>query len=277
MDQSKMFELQLTSGVQFMAVKNLIRDFGCFEAIVDISSTGLSLQAKDLNNRDTLVLHLNRNAFDHYHCDHNFSMGIGIYWVFNILDCAFCDYTIKIKGGDNGNDTVLFTIKGHREDEILQVSYKLWEYENECFNIHRGEYEVTVDMPSEEFRRICKILHDFSNTATISVANERVKFSARVDNGSADSNLPKSINSLEVVVMGSYDLFLVSLVQPKETATVYTDLTDPVSFSFSLENWHSFTMATSISKMVMIKMSLGLPVVVEYTIEHKGYMRFDLS
>ncbi|KAF8379469.1 hypothetical protein HHK36_028905 [Tetracentron sinense] len=128
------------------------------------------------------------------------------------------------------------------EDEILQAVYKLWENENERFNIHEGEYEVTVEMPSEEFKCICKILQDFSNT-----------------------------------VLGSYDLLLVSLVQPMETATVQTDLTDLVSFSFSLENWYSFAMATSISNTVMIRMSSKLPVMLEYMIEQKGYLRFYLS
>ncbi|KAF8379468.1 hypothetical protein HHK36_028904 [Tetracentron sinense] len=271
-----MFVLQLISGDHFMKVKSLIRAFECFEAIVDISSTGFTLQANDSSNGDTMVLHLSPNAFDHFHCDHNISMGIGIYWMLNLLECSFDGYTVMIDG-DNGTDTIFLSIRGFREDEILLAAYKLWKNENERINIHEGEYEVTVAMPSVEFKCICKILQGFSNTATISVVNERVKFSARVDNGSADSNLPKCINSLDVVVLGSYDLSLVSLVQPKETATVQTDLTDLVSFSFSLGNRHSFAMATSLSNTVMIRMSSGLPVMLEYMIEQNGYMRFYLS
>ncbi|KAF8379466.1 hypothetical protein HHK36_028902 [Tetracentron sinense] len=235
---------------------NVIWEVGCCEAIIDFSSTTFSLQAKDSGHVNSLALHLNPNAFDHFHCDQNISIGIAVNSLFKILECA--SVTIK---GDNSIDTIFFIIKGPRGNKIVHADLKLLKMEHKRINIHKGAYKVVVEMPSEHFIRVCMILKGFSDTVTISVANKRVKFSTKVDNGSADANLQKYINTFDV---------------PEETVFVQTKLTDPVSFTFSLRHFSSFMGATSLSNKVTIRMSSGLPVMLEYMIEHMANIRFYL-
>jgi proliferating cell nuclear antigen len=52
---------------------------------------------------------------------------------------------------------------------------------------------------------------------------------------------------------------------------------EPVELTFALQYLNSFTKATPLSSVVSLHMSKEVPLMVEYTIENMGHMRFYLA
>jgi proliferating cell nuclear antigen len=58
---------------------------------------------------------------------------------------------------------------------------------------------------------------------------------------------------------------------------VTVNIQDPVSLSFALRYLTFFTKATPLSPTVSVSLSNDVPLVVEYTIEDNGYIKFFLA
>lgn len=66
-----------------------------------------------------------------------------------------------------------------------------------------------------------------------------------------------------------------STFQPEDATVI--EMNDPVSLTFALRFFNSFTKATPLSSTVSISLSTELPVVVEYKVAEMGYIRYYLA
>ena len=63
----------------------------------------------------------------------------------------------------------------------------------------------------------------------------------------------------------------------KEEEAVVVDVQEPVELNFALRYLTLFSKATPLGPTVTLSMSSDIPVVVEYTIENMGYVRYYLA
>jgi len=91
------------------------------------------------------------------------------------------------------------------------------------------------------------------------VTKEGIKFSATGDLGTGSITL-KHNTSVE-----------------KEEEAVVVDVQEPVELNFALRYLTLFSKATPLGPTVTLSMSPDIPIVVEYTIENMGYIRYYLA
>ena len=101
-----MLELRLTRAGLLKKVLESIKDL-VTDANFDCSATGFSLQAMDSSHVALVALLLRSDAFEHYRCDRNISMGMNLANMAKMLRCASDDDIVTIKA-DDGGDTVTF-------------------------------------------------------------------------------------------------------------------------------------------------------------------------
>lgn len=120
-------------------------------------------------------------------------------------------------------------------------------------------YKCTIQMPSNEFQRIIRDLQVMGDTCKISCTKEGIRFSATGPIGTANI-LQRSITTSE---------------NDHENVTI--DMEEPVELNFALRYLNFFTRATPLSKKVVICMSPGIPIVVEYPIDQIGFVKYYLA
>lgn len=101
-----MLELRLVQGSLIKKVIESIKDL-VNDANFDCSATGFSLQAMDSSHVALVSLLLRSEAFEHYRCDRNISMGMNLGNMSKMLRCAGNDDIVTIKA-DDGSDTITF-------------------------------------------------------------------------------------------------------------------------------------------------------------------------
>ncbi|XWS07677.1 hypothetical protein CRYUN_Cryun41cG0010300 [Craigia yunnanensis] len=252
-----MLELRLTQAGLLKKVLESIKDL-VTDANFDCSATGFSLQAMDSSHVALVALLLRCDAFEHYRCDRNISMGVNLANMAKMLRCASDDDIVTIKA-DDGGDTVTFMFESPSQDKISDYEMKLMDIDSEHLGIPEAEYQAIVRMPASEFARICKDLSTIGDTVIISVTKEGVQFSTKGDIGTANIICRKN-----------------TAVDKKEEATVI-EMEEPVSLTFALRYLNAFTKATPLAGQVTISLSYDMPIVVEYKIENMGYIRFYLA
>jgi proliferating cell nuclear antigen len=143
------------------------------------------------------------------------------------------------------------------EDRTCEFELKLMDVDSEHLGIPDTPYDVVVKMPSAEFQRICRDISVMSESVTIDVIKEGIRFSASGDSGKGSVSLKPSSGSID----------------EESDRSVSIEMNAPVSMTFSLKYLTNFTKATALSEFVNLSMSEGIPMLVEYKAHDAGYIR----
>lgn len=252
-----MFEARLIQGHVLKKIIEAIREL-VTDANLDCSPTGIAMQAMDSSHVSLCALLMRAEAFDHYRCDVDMSIGLNSQHLAKVLKCAGNDDIVTLKS-QKESDTLTLVFESPKQDRISDFDLKLMEIESEHLGIPETEYVCTIRMPSAEFQRIMRDLAVLGDTCSISCTKEGVRFSTSGDLGTGNI-LIKHNPGVD-----------------KEEEAVVIDMQEPVSLLFALRYLNNFTKATPLGPTVTLSLSPDLPVLVEYPIGDLGYVRYYLA
>ncbi len=236
------------------AMKDLITD-----ANIDVSNTGMSLQAMDSSHVSLCSVLLRADGFDHYRADRTNTLGLNFGSLSKILKCAGNDDIITMKAEDEG-DSINFMFETKSQDRISDFEMKLMDIDSEHLGIPGQDYKVVIQMPSAEFQRICRDMQVLGEICVIKAEKGGVKFSVSGDIGVGHITRKPSSKDDE-----------------KDEEKTVIDIEEPLELSFALRYLSLFTKATPLSPTVTLKMSPEVPLVVEYPIGDAGHIRYYLA
>jgi len=130
--------------------------------------------------------------------------------------------------------------------------------EAESLGIPDTEYPTSIRMSSSEFTRVCKELSGLSETVRIEVDGKHAIFSFAGKSGSGKITL-KSNNA------------------EKSDDQIFIECGEKVSSSYGLQYLNSFAKASSLSTTVSLNLSSSFPLMIEYDIENRGFVKFYLA
>ncbi|XP_068213468.1 proliferating cell nuclear antigen-like [Palaemon carinicauda] len=253
-----MFEARLVQSSILNKATNAIKDL-LNEATWVCTESGVQLQAMDTSHVSLVSLNLLAEGFDKYKCDRDLVMGINISVMSKLLKCANDDDdVITIKAKDNA-DTITFIFESRSQQKKSKYVMKLMNLDKEYLNIPDIDHNCTIRMPSNEFSLICRDLSQFGDSIDITCIKDSVKFSTAGDIGTANIKFTK---------MSSED---------NKERTVKVEAQKPIKMTFSCRYLNLFTNATAFSPRVSLFMSPNVPMVVEYSIEDVGNIRYFLA
>jgi len=255
-----MFELTLTQGDVFRSVIGAITELVA-EANFDCSEEGLNLQAMDSSHVSLVALQLRKDGFENFRCDKSTSLGLSLASLTKILKCMNNKDTLTLRGEEDA-DTISFVFESPNESRISNFDLKLMDIDAEQLGIPDTEYQCIIRMPSSEFQRICRDMAVIGDTISIAATKEGVKFSVTGDIGTGD-----------VTVKHKKDVE----ADEDESQAVKIELEENVAQTFALRYLNFFTKATPLSKQVNLYMSPEVPLMVEYTMDNLGFVRYYLA
>ncbi|CDO52064.1 hypothetical protein DV451_002594 [Geotrichum candidum] len=251
-----MLEAQLSEAAVMKRVIESIRDL-VQNCNFDCSEEGISLQAMDDSHIALVSFKLYTDAFSTYRCDRNIPLGINVESLMKVLKSGNNDDVLTLRADDNGSNLNLI-FEDASQDRISEYNLKLMEIEQENMAIPETEHKVTINMPSAEFQRICRDMSVLSESVTIEVTKDGVRFSAEGDIGAGSIHLkPKTDLS-------------------DDTKSVKVQVEEPVKLSFNLKYLLFTCKSGSLSNVVTLHMSPDVPIVIKYQIP-AGYVQFFLA
>jgi proliferating cell nuclear antigen len=236
-----------------VAIGDLVQD-----ANFDCNEYGLSLQAMDSSHVSLVSMILKREGFEPWRCDHQSTLGIHLDNLVKILKCMGSKDEVGITYKE-GADECDFVFKNPAEDKVSNFSLKLMEIDSEHLGIPETDYKTTVRMSAAEFQRICRDLAVIGDTLTIQVAKDNISFAVNGDLGKGEMSLRAGTSGSD------------------EAVSTIIDCAEPVTQTFAMRYLNFFTKATNLSRTVDLSMSPEVPLMVEYTIDEIGYVRYYLA
>jgi len=227
------------------------------DANIDCRREGMSLQAMDSSHVSLVSMLLRAEGFEPWECENSCQLGVHLDHLMRLLKCMRNKDSLELNYEDG--DELKFVFKNETEERVSHFSLKLMEIDAEHLGIPETDYKTCVQMPSTEFMRICRDL-SFGDTLTMKVTKDEISFSVTGDLGSGTMSLRCSTATDEE--------------QPEAT---FIDSKEDISQSFALRYLQSFIKATPLSKVVTLRMSIAIPLLVEYKIDELGYIRYYLA
>ena len=252
-----MFEARISEGSLLKNITDAMKEL-VTDANIDVSSTGLSLQAMDSSHVSLCALLLRCDGFEHFRCDRNMSLGVSMKSLGTILKCANNEDTITLKSLEK-NDNLQLVFENNSQDRISDFEMKLMDIDSEHLGIPDTDYKCVVKMSAKEFSKICKDLGALGDTCTIDVSKDGVKFSVAGDIGTANVMCRPSSSA------------------DKEEEQVVIEMDEPVELTFAMRYLIFFCKAAPLSPTVTLSLSKDVPLVVEFKIEGYGYIRYYLA
>ncbi|KQJ92713.1 hypothetical protein BRADI_4g45420v3 [Brachypodium distachyon] len=212
-----------------------------------------------------VALQLRAEAFNHYRCDGDLTMGLDLAELAKAFCCANNDDIITMEAEEGWFDLlVTFEFESPEYGEIKKKKFDFLDVNGVPIEIPESlESEAIVRMPSAKFMRICNQLSSVGDrgpsdtvVVSISVDKERVRFFTRGKAG------------YSTIVCRQTQ----TVDKPKE-ATLIEMKERKVSLIFGLRYMNSFSKASTLSDQVTIKLSSDLLMVFEYKIAEMGYIR----
>jgi len=253
-----MFEARLVEGSILKKLVDAMKDL-VTDANIDVSSTGLAMQAMDSSHVSLCAVLLKSDGFDHFRADRNITLGLNFISLSKILKCAENKDIITMRADDEG-DSINFMFETQSQDRISDFEMKLMDIDSEHLGIPDQDYKVLIKMPASEFQRICRDMSVLGETCAIKAEKGSVKFSVSGDLGTGSITRRTSTKDDE-----------------KDEDKTIIDIEEPLELTFALRYLNLFTKATPLSNTVTLKMSPDVPLVVEYPIGDAGHIRYYLA
>jgi len=131
-----------------------------------------------------VALSLGCNGFESYRTDRSITLGVSITNLAKVLKLAGNDDAIILRHEEESN-TLTIIFENARSDKKTEFSLNLITLDSEHLGIPETSYTSEISMNSFDFTKLCRELHQLSETVTIEASTSYVKFSidGEVGNG----------------------------------------------------------------------------------------------
>lgn len=197
------------------------------------------------------------DAFQTYRCDRNITLGVDLSSLAKVLKCGNNSDSLTLIAEDSP-DSFLVVFEDTVKDRISEYSLKLMDIESDFLNIDDMDYDSVITLPAVDFQKICRDLSQLSDSLTVLVTKDTVKYVANGDIGSG-SVIVKPFTDLE-----------------KTENSVKVELNKAVNLTFGLKYLLDVIKGTSLSSTITIKLADKTPALFEFKLP-SGYLRFYLA
>lgn len=128
-------------------------------------------------------LTLGQSGFESYRADRAMTLGVSITNLAKVLKLAGNEDKIILRADEDASHLSI-TFENRRQEKITEFNLNLITLDSEHLGIPETSYTSEITMNSFDFSKLCKELHQLSETVTIEASLHYVKFSIEGEVGS---------------------------------------------------------------------------------------------
>tara|TARA_B110000208_G_C11716751_1_gene411364 strand:- start:197 stop:1006 length:810 start_codon:yes stop_codon:yes gene_type:complete len=257
-------ELQISNNIKFKiktiqsnSIKNLIESLKDIltDTNIEISKGGLKIIAMDPSHTVLVHLKLEAKEFQEFVCNEEMILGVNMINFYKLIKFIGNNDTLTLYV-DNDNESQLNIImESNDKNCVTKYKLNLMDIPKENVEIPNLVFNSIITMPSGDFQKLCRDLHNISNTVDIKSINNKLVFSSSGNIGSVEHIILENNNTLST-----------------------TDIDGQITQgSFLLKHLVMFTKCTSLSPTVLLYLKNDFPLIIEYKISSLGCIRLCLA
>lgn len=236
------------------ALKEILMDVN-----LEFDETGMKIIA--LDNTHVVLVHLKLDAdrFETYRCAKKLYVGINMLKLHMLIKTVSNNdvLTLFIDEEDPNN----LGIRIENQEKNLRTTYKLAMLDIDVININipPADFETIITMPSSDFQKIIRDMHNLSDFIEISNVESQLSFKCKGDFAQQETVIGADKNNS---------------IQINKSATKNHEIIQGV---YSLKYLSMFTRCTSLSPVVELFIKNSFPLVLQYAVASLGTIKLALA
>lgn len=219
------------------------------ETNIKFDETGFHFQTMDSSHVALCQCNIDTSHFKSYQCDGTFLLGINFGSLTKVLKCVNPTDTMTLSVKDNNPDCLDFLFESKNDIKTSSFEMKLMDIDEDELGIPDQDYQAVIKMSSFEFQSICQNLTMIDDSVKLIVNKKGITFESEGEMGKASIALKS--NDQDVYIQ-------------------MDDTNEEISADFALRYFNFFTKATPLSHTVILHLTHGFPIVVEYNLNENG-------
>eukprot|EP00915_Cephaloidophora_sp_WS-2016_P000090 GHVH01000167.1.p1 GENE.GHVH01000167.1~~GHVH01000167.1.p1 ORF type:complete len:263 (+),score=41.31 GHVH01000167.1:109-897(+) len=194
-----MFEARLSQGATLKKVFESVKEL-CADANIEVTESGLELQAMDHSHVSMVRLEIKRGAFDHYRCERPRSLGLNMGTVVKVMKMCSNEDVVTLRHHED-SDSIEFCFENENERKTSSFKMKLMVIDDERMILPDLAYDAKVTMSTRLFTNVIAQMSQFADIIQIHVNKSgTLEFSASSDQGQASTSYSPNDGDQDVQV-----------------------------------------------------------------------------
>jgi proliferating cell nuclear antigen len=239
------------------ALKELLTD-----TCIEFDDTGMKIVATDTSHTVLVHLKLEASKFEVYHCEGNISIGVNMLNLHKLIKTINNNDQLTLYIDRDDINHLCIKIENNEKNSRTTYKLNLLELDNPNISVPPTHFIEVVTLPSADFQKICRDMHNLAEFMEITSIRNQLIFSCTGEFCSQETVVCDNDNSCR-----------------GEDAPVASDsVTDEIMQGvFSIKHLVLFTKCTNLCSAMELYLKNNYPLIIKYDVSSLGSIRLALS
>lgn len=234
------------------ALKELLTD-----TCIEFDETGIKIVALDQSRIVLVHLKLHASEFEHFYCASPTCIGVNMLNFHKIIKTINSNDTLSLFMDENDPNHLNVRIESNEKNTRTNYKLNLLDLDNPQNPINSTVFNSVITLPSSDFQKICRDMHNLSDLVEIKSINKQLIFTCKGDFCQQETILCDNNENAGGSQSGSG--------------------ADIIQGIFKLKYLVHFTKCTNLSNTVEIYLKNDYPLIVKYAVTSIGEIKMCLA
>ena len=235
------------------ALKEILTD-----ANLEFEENSMKIIAMDASHTVLVHLKLDGKNFEHYHCPHKLVLGVNMLNLFKLIKTMSNNDTLTLYVEQQNQNQLCIKIENGEKNTITTYKLNLMDLNEETIQIPPAQFTSVITMPSSDFQKICRDMHNLSDAMEIRSAGSQLVFRCKGDFAQQETIMGESINHG------------MKFTQKQEDSEIVQGI-------FALKHLVLFTKCTNLCNQIEMYLKNDYPLIINYTVASLGNIKLCLA
>lgn len=234
------------------ALKEILTD-----ANMEFDETGLKIIAMDASHTVLVHLKLEAKNFENYYCPQKLTLGISMLNFFKLIKTLGNNDTLSLSVEEEDPNKLSIKIENGEKNSVTRYKLNLMDLPEETISVPPATFESVITMPSVDFQKLCRDMHNIAEYLEISSVGNQLIFNCKGDIGTAEHVIGENNSGMAFIKNNN----------PEEI----------VQGVFALKHLVMFTKCTNLSNQVEVYLKNDYPLIISYGVASLGNIKLCLA
>ena len=234
------------------ALKEILND-----ANLEFDENGIKIKAMDSSHTVLVYLKLEASKFELYKCNNRVIIGVSMINFFKLIKTMCGNDTLTLFIEEDNPNVLGIKLENGEKNSVTTYRLNLMDLNEEDLNLPPAQFDSIITMPSVDFQKYCRDMHQFAEIVEIKSIGSLLYLSCKGDFASQES------------IIGEADSGI-SFVQNTNSDEIVQGL-------FALKHLVMFTKCTNLCQQIEILLKNDFPLIINYQVASLGEIKLALA
>ena len=250
------FELKTVQSSAFRILVEALKEI-LTDANIQLDSGGLKIMTMDPTHTVLVHLKLDSTKFEKYSCPNKLTIGISMLCLFKLIKTMNNNDTLSLYIEKDDPNRLGIRIENGEKNQLTKYKLNLMDIPEEHIDIPPATFESVLTMPSNDFQKICRDMHNIADNIEIKSVGNQLLFSCKGDYAEQETTLGETHTGMSFIQNNN----------PEEV----------VQGIFALKHLVLFTKCTNLCNSIELYLKNDYPLIIKYNVASLGNVKLCLA